>query len=269
MLDSSVLVHTHFPPSMATVIGIPTYEKPDVYTVLFRDGSISEYTENLLSAVPPVSPSPVSTLLPKWVKGGVRATLFLQNMHQPKHGTLQVSSDHSWAFFPGKNSTNESISLPNFEADCQQLLDTAQLFQGHAKFWNVYAARSQVSLQDSVLRHVSAHGLQSLLAPSSLKAHANLHPSDKAIWDDAYNKEYDGLVSLPSWEVVSEDEYLCLSKGKKALPMMAIATIKYDEHNRPKRAKYCLVVLGNLDYHTWSKEDTAAPVLSQLELSNI
>jgi hypothetical protein len=47
---------------------------------------------------------------------------------------------------------------------------------------------------------------------------------------------------------------------------MAIATIKYDVHNRPKRAKYCLVVLGNLDYHTWSKEDTVAPVLSQLEL---
>jgi len=30
--------------------------------------------------------------------------------------------------------------------------------------------------------------------------------------------------------------------------------------------QYRLVVLGNLDYHTWSKEDTAAPVLSQLEL---
>jgi hypothetical protein len=35
---------------------------------------------------------------------------------------------------------------------------------------------------------------------------------------------------------------------------MAIATIKYDDRNRPKRAKYRLVVLGNLNYHTWSKE---------------
>ncbi len=26
------------------------------------------------------------------------------------------------------------------------------------------------------------------------------------------------------------------------------------------------MVLGNLDYHTWSKESTAAPVMSQLEL---
>jgi len=47
---------------------------------------------------------------------------------------------------------------------------------------------------------------------------------------------------------------------------MAIATIKYDSNNLPKRAKYRLVVLGNMDYHTWSKEETSAPVLSQLEL---
>jgi hypothetical protein len=47
---------------------------------------------------------------------------------------------------------------------------------------------------------------------------------------------------------------------------MAIATIKFDEFNKPKQAKYRLVVLGNLDYHDWSKADTAAPVLSQLEL---
>jgi hypothetical protein len=43
-------------------------------------------------------------------------------------------------------------------------------------------------------------------------------------------------------------------------------TIKYDEHNCPKCAKYHIVALGNLDDHTWSKESTAAPVMSQLEL---
>jgi len=90
--------------------------------------------------------------------------------------------------------------------------------------------------------------------------------ADKIIWDAAYSEEYDGLTSLPTWEVISEEKYFKLSKGKKALPMMAIGTIKYDEHDRPKRAKYCIVVLGNQDYHTWSREDTAAPVLSQLEL---
>jgi hypothetical protein len=66
--------------------------------------------------------------------------------------------------------------------------------------------------------------------------------------------------------VLTEQQFKVLSKGVKALPSMAIATIKYDSFNRPKRAKYRIVILGNHDYHTWSKEAIAAPVMSQLEL---
>jgi len=47
---------------------------------------------------------------------------------------------------------------------------------------------------------------------------------------------------------------------------MAISTIKYDANNKPKCAKYRIIILGNLDYHQWSKESTAAPVMSQLDL---
>jgi hypothetical protein len=47
---------------------------------------------------------------------------------------------------------------------------------------------------------------------------------------------------------------------------MAISTIKYDAFNKTKRAKYRIVILGNLNYHQWSKESTVAPVMSQLEL---
>jgi len=93
-----------------------------------------------------------------------------------------------------------------------------------------------------------------------------LDPEDKIIWDAAYDEEYDGLESLPTWEIITEAQYKQLGKGRRALPTMAIATVKYDANNRPKRAKYRIVVLGNLDYHTWSKEQTAAPVMSQLEL---
>jgi hypothetical protein len=93
-----------------------------------------------------------------------------------------------------------------------------------------------------------------------------MHLDDKVIWDNAYNEEYDGLASIPTWEVLSESQFKLLSKGAKPLPSMAISTIKYDEHNRPKRAKYRIIVLGNLDYHQWSHESTAAPVMSQLEL---
>jgi hypothetical protein len=187
-------------------------------------------------------------------------------MTKPRHGTLGLSSDDTWYFYPGKNATKEGILLPDFSANCQILLDSGQLFRGHAKFWNVYDTRTQLSLCDCVLPHVSAHGLQSLIAPASLKAHSKLAPSNKKIWDDAYFEEYDGLCSLPSWEVVTEEQYLKINKGRRALPTMAVSTIKYDAHNKPKRAKYRIAVLGNLDYHTWSKEATAAPVLSQLEL---
>jgi hypothetical protein len=45
---------------------------------------------------------------------------------------------------------------------------------------------------------VSAHGLQLLLAPISLKNHHKLSPNDKDIWDAAYAEESDGLSSLPT-----------------------------------------------------------------------
>ena len=106
----------------------------------------------------------------------------------------------------------------------------------------------------------------SVIAPSSLKQLHKLSPNDQAIWNKAYDEEYDGLTSIPTWDVISEKEFKLLSKGAKPLPSMAIATIKYDEYNRPKRAKFRIIVLGNLDYHQWSKSSTAAPVLLQLEL---
>jgi hypothetical protein len=74
-----------------------------------------------------------------------------------------------WYFYPGKSK--DGIALPDLSADCQQLMDTGQLFRRHAKFKSVYDARSQISLRDCVLQHISAHGLKSLVAPTSLKAH--------------------------------------------------------------------------------------------------
>ncbi len=87
-IDSSVYVNTHPPPSIATVIGIPSYSAPDVYTVAFKDGSISEYTEDMLSAVNNTSSTLSLSLLPYWVVEGANATLFLSSMSKPHHGTL-------------------------------------------------------------------------------------------------------------------------------------------------------------------------------------
>ena len=196
-LDTPVYVHTHSPPSLATIIGIPTYQTPDIYTVAFKDGSLSEYSEDLLSLAPVPSSSQTISLLPPWLKGGTKATLFLHDMTKPRHGTLQLLSDNIWTFYPGKSTTG--IPLPDLQANCQHLLDTGQLFRSHAKFKNVYAARSQESLYDCVLRHVSAHGLQSLIAPTSLKHHSKMDPEDKIIWDSAYDEEYGDLVRVLSW----------------------------------------------------------------------
>ena len=225
-------VHTHSPPSLGKIIGIPTYQTPDIYTVVFKDGLISEYTEDLLSAAPRQMSSYKSTLLPSWVKGGAHTTLFLHDMSKPKHGTLQLGQDDNWYFHAGKST--QGTLLPDLSANIQSLLDTGQIFRGHTKFKTVYDTRTQRGLRDCVLRHVSAHGLTSLIAPTSLKAHRNMNSNDKSIWDAAYDEEYDGLESLPTWEVISEDEYRQLSKGQRALPTMAIATIKYDANNRPK-----------------------------------
>jgi len=180
-------------------------------------------------------------------------------MSKSKHGTLQLSFNDEWYFYPDKHTTTDGILLSDFSANCQSLMDTGQLFKGHAKFRNVHDTRNQLSLRDCVLRHVSAHGLKSLIAPSSLKVHQTLDPTDKQVWDAAYDEEYDGLCSLPSWEVVTEDQYHQLSKGRLALPTMAIATIKYDEHNKPKCVKYHIVVLGNLDYHTCQRRQLQLP----------
>ena len=47
---------------------------------------------------------------------------------------------------------------------------------------------------------------------------------------------------------------------------MADSLIKYDEYGKPKRAKYRIVALGNLESHKWSKLDCYAPVMNLLEL---
>jgi len=82
---------------------------------------------------------------------------------------------------------SQGILLDNLVANCQNLLDTGQLFRGHTTFHHVYNARGQIQLRDTVLRYVSAYGLTSLLAPTSLQAHGKMAEKDKMIWGEAYN----------------------------------------------------------------------------------
>ena len=38
---------------------------------------------------------------------------------------------------------------------------------------------------------------------------------DKLIWDANYDEEYAGLVVFPTWDVITEEQFHCLSKGNK------------------------------------------------------
>ena len=105
--------------------------------------------------------------------------------------------------------------------------------------------------------HVDASNLTKNKAPSSLSDHHNLPSPDKLTWDRAYLEEYLGLhEDVKAWEYITEDEYQQLRPiAGTALPSMAVATIKRDEDGKPKRAKYRIVALGNLDPHLWTKTD--------------
>ncbi len=84
-MDSEVSVHTHSPPHVDKVIGIPSYDYPDKYTVLLSNSSIAEYsdTNNILEAAPEKLLAPLPTLLPYWVQDGANDTLFLSTMSKP------------------------------------------------------------------------------------------------------------------------------------------------------------------------------------------
>lgn len=152
-------------------------------------------------------------------------------MSKPHNGTMSLSDINEWYFYPGKSK--EGMLLPDL---CQTWMDTGKFFNMMSKFKTVCNKRNQASLRDCVLWHNSANGLKSLVSPTSL-THDKMGIQDKAIWDATYDEEYDGLVSLPTWEVISEEQYHHLSKGKLALPTTAIITIIFDENNHPKHAK--------------------------------
>ena len=115
------------------------------------------------------------------------------------------------------------------------------------------------------VKKVSTTELSSLYEPK-LNEHSKLPVKDKEIWDQSHLEEYMGLhKDTKTWDYITEEEYKALRPMVgNALPTMAISKIKTDENGLPTRAKYRIVVLGNLDPHNWKNSDCFAPVLSAL-----
>ena len=205
-----------------------------------------------------------------WIKNDAKATLYLPNMmSEPKQGYLKFDEPtEQWHFHPGrkKTSTTPTIHLRDFDTLAQSMVQNKKIFQGWKTKRYCLSARVMRAKANIIARHVSAQNLSSPIEPSLCKHH-ELPPGDRITWDASYKEEYDGLVKLDTWDFVTEEEYEKLKPiVGKALPSMAISTIKRDGDGKPVRAKYRIVALGNLDPHNWDKSECFAPVLSQPEL---
>ena len=268
----------------AKIVAAPLDDENDTYTIQetltgnLRELNAEDISDHDPTAVPE-DPSPTTLshpfpLLP-WIKPDAKATLYLPKvMKSPKQGFLQYDDiTETWSFIPGRNKSKPPITLPNFKTLAQSLVTNKKLFQGWKTNHKVLTARILRGASNLVAsnwrliaRHISAKSLDILEAPTLLR-HKKLTKNDRSLWDAAYDEEYDGLIDLPAWEIISEQEYQRLKPiVGHALPTMAISTIKKDELGNPKRCKYRIVALGNLDPNHWNKTDCFAPVLSQPDL---
>jgi hypothetical protein len=148
----------------------------------------------------------------------------------------------TWQFNPGRFKKRDPIQLPNFDTLALSMVENKKLFKGWIKSATVYTAR-RIRTTSNVLSHiitarkVSASSLKLMEAPTLLKHH-KLHPDDKATWDEAYRQEYQGLLDIDTWEMITEEEYNDMKHiFGTLLPTMAISTIKYYGDGKPVRAK--------------------------------
>ena len=265
--ETSVYIQTKEGIIPAEIVTIPL--SGHIYTVQYTDGSLHQHLEKEISATNPLTQphqnDPPLQIFPPWVKHGAKCTMFFNAMPTPKHGTL-LKENNIWKFRPGNRITNKAIAIEDFEAKFHALMNTHQIFRGHPSYRKLQQAKSSLTIGKAFARHISAKGLSSRDVPTLIN-HKRLKPKDKQIWDSAYSEEYYGLKNLPAWTTLTEAEYKRIKhKCKTVLPTMAISTIKFDEHNKPKRAKYRIVVLGNLDPHAWTKSECYSPVMNLFEL---
>jgi len=191
-----------------------------------------------------------------------------------------------------QNNPHDAIRLPNFSSTAETLFYSKQLVSAFLQHYEAaktltYVARrvtylgtsDPASLTDSNTQatldnlhlsipssspiayshRVSAAGLESHVEPK-LHEHHKMTPTDKTIWDKASLEEYLGLhVDTQTWEYITEAQYQLLRPSVgNTIPSVALSKIK-KVNGIPDRAKYCIVVLGNLDPHNWSSADCFNP----------
>ena len=240
----------------ASVITLPSRGE-NVYTLQFtHDGSIHQYLEKDFREVDPYlaleNDHTKNKYFPKWITDGTIATMKLNTKYQ--HSKIH-SVNRQFFFKPVRSFKNQSIHIPDFDTKAIYMLRGMSLFKGHLPYKRIEQQLQSRYVGSIVAEHVSARELSSHYVPHLIE-HKRLKPKDKLIWDAAYREEYDGLTSLPAWVSITQEEYEAMKHKIRPLPTMAVSTIKFDENGQPKRAKYRIVALGNVDKNPWSKQDT-------------
>ena len=173
----------------------------------------------------------------------------------------------NWLQTKTVTSLQETVNTGNIIARRVTFMNTSQPHQLTDKAIQSKFDKTPIPEIIGFANRVSAKNLTSLHEPK-LHEHSQLSAADKIIWDQSYLEEYMGLHrDTQTWEYITESEYQDLKKIiGRVLPTMALSKIKKDENGKPDRAKYRIVVLGNLDPHEWTNQECFAPVLSPLEL---
>ena len=251
-------------------------------------------------------PLPVADNHPiPWLSDNCKVTAYFPHtMKSPKQGFI-IKSDNELTFFTGRSTrTMKPYPIPNLHMNLHIYVADNKIVPGWINTKHMKHLQEINDMQDYTIRrmtllntmnitalsssrikqilatsipqeyinnkraHVQASSLDSTVPSPSLRHHSKSSQNDKLIWDRAYLHEYLGLSEdTQTWEYITEKEYQVLRPLiGNALPSMAVSTIKYDEQSNPERAKYRIVVLGNLDPHPWSKTDCFAPIMSHLEL---
>ena len=275
-------ITTKYSYEKATVLSVPIDEDSEPFTLqLTNSGDIVHADSSDIVEENPNKPininNPHTTNFLPWLKNGAKVTMYLpdKGWTSPRQGYLSQSPTDEWSFQQGRtrmNNKHPHIPILHFDNEAHSLILNKKLFRGWINFDYVRSARyaratSNLIAHHVIRRHISAAHLETMAAPT-LSRHHKLSPNDKQIWDSSYKAEYDGLVGLDTWEVITEQQYWDLKATTRVttIPTMAISVIKKDGFGNPIRAKYRIVALGNLDTNPWTKQDCFAPVLSQLEL---
>jgi len=230
------------------------------YIIKLVDGSVHRVSPLLMDdIVAPYHKSNPGVAFPTWLGNSQKVMYFKDGVYVK--GVMEYDLDsHSWHFSQHHRNGTElwGVDLPNFSRDFQLYIDNGTIIPG----WHTKA--KSTCLRVGQASHISAVGLLNPLPPGSLQKALKLTGNDHKIWSDSYKEEFFGLKDNECFEIISEEEYqrLYRSTGKRAIPSMAVFTVKKDSSGNPLRAKSRIVVLGNKDPTEWTKADCFAPVVS-------